>query len=98
MSSKVITNFVKMYKSTIVNTCKESGIAYLPYPKTPINTDKCIYNYHKYLEQYVNDTMVYKNECYLVNKIPKNIPISSNYMYEKLKDEFPKKYFNYASR
>ena len=98
MSSKVIQNFVNAYSHTIVDICKHSGITYLPYPKKPINTDKSIYKYHQYLEEYINNTLIYKHECRSLerNQLP-IFPVNSEYTSTKLKKEFPKQYFNYES-
>ena len=98
MSSKVIQNFVHAYSHTIVDLCKHTGITHLPYPKKPINTDKCIYKYHQYLEEYINNTLIYKHECRSLEKhqIPM-YPIKSEYISTKIKKEFPKQYFNYES-
>jgi hypothetical protein len=99
MSSKVIQNFVNVYSHTIVDFCKHSGITHLPYPKKPINTDKCIYKYHKYLEKYINDTIIHKHEYYYSQKqSPKTVlPVDSEYSSIKIKKKFPKHYFNYES-
>jgi len=98
MSSKVIQNFVNAYSHTIVDICKHSGITHLPYPKKPINTDKCIYKYHQYLEEYIKYTLIYKRKNRLLKRNQLFIfPIKNDYNSEKIMDKFPKQYFNYES-